>query len=279
MTAMHACLIAVTLQVVLLSMVYPAHLMRRLRAELTRFATPQTPSLLRALHGYGAANAVVAVAGGLLLTGLYRYMQRADWSDGPVEALLTAYFLAQMLPLAIVARISSRLSRAIRDATSHQKRRASLEPRRLFDFVPRGAVAAAMILYLLFVGFMLYLARHPFPGFAGAAVNIGGITLVYLLLSGALYFTLYGRRRHPLQTSTQHLRLIGFIARTCVLAGMLCVLSVMLNFTLVLQDAQRWEPATQSLFFTLCALLSLGALKADAGGAFSGSSPPSTVTS
>ncbi len=41
---------------------------------------------------YRALNTGIAVLGGFLLGCLFSYMQRPDWSDGPVEALVSLYF-------------------------------------------------------------------------------------------------------------------------------------------------------------------------------------------
>ena len=57
----------------------------------------------RFLTQYRALTTGIAVLGLLLLGWLFSYMRRPDWDDGPVEVLVTVYFLmAQMLPLGLV---------------------------------------------------------------------------------------------------------------------------------------------------------------------------------
>ena len=117
---------------------------------------------------------------GLLLLGwLFSYMRRPDWDDGPVEVLVTVYFLAaQMLPLGLVVWLGVRFNKEHKRSLPEGKRKAILQRRGLFDFVSPFIVFLAVLSYFLFAGFVIYIQQHPFPGFAGL-INIGAITLVY----------------------------------------------------------------------------------------------------
>ena len=79
-----------------------------------------------------------------------------------------------MLALVTAARFHGVLKKSLPPA----KRKAVLQPRGLFDFVSRSAVALAIVVYFSFIALLLYIERHPFPGFAGVAVNAANANVV-----------------------------------------------------------------------------------------------------
>jgi hypothetical protein len=142
------------------------------------------------------------------------------------------------------------------------KRKASLQRRGLFDFVSPFTILLAGVCYVLFTAYVVYIAQDPFPGFAGIAVNIGAFTLLYALQGFAVYRMLYGRKINRLETDAEGLRSIGFGIRACVWVCIAGVIHQAVNFTLVLQDMQRWEPVAECAFLVLCAVLCMFVLPA-----------------
>jgi hypothetical protein len=137
-----------------------------------------------------------------------------------------------------------------------------LQPRGLFDFVSPFTVFLAALGYCLFVAYVIYIARNPFPGFAGPLVNIIAMTLIYALSAFAAYRRLYGRKRNPLETHAARVHTISWGVKASVYNCIAAVIALSLNFTLVLLDLQRWEPFGQSLYFAFTALLSFRAFTA-----------------
>jgi hypothetical protein len=202
-------------------------------------------------------NAGIAVLGLLLLGWLFSYMRRPDWDDGPVEALVTVYFLVQaLLPLGLVIWFGVRFNAERVGSLLEGKRKASLRRRGLFDFISPFVVVVAGVSYLLFAAFVIYLQQHPFLGFAGL-INIGGVTLVYALNAFVVYAVLYGKKPNPYETHAGRVHTIGLVVKSCVYSCIACVVFLSLYFTLVLLDLQRWEPFALSVFFVITALLSL----------------------
>ena len=190
-----------------------------------------------------------------LLGWLFSYMRRPDWGDGPVEAIVAVYFAAQMMvQLCLVGWIVVKYSEALKHSSADGKRKAVLQRRGLFDFVSPFIVLLAVLSYVLFAGFVIYIQQDPFPGFAGY-FNIGVVTLVYALNAFGVYTMLYGRKTNPLETQADRVRAIGLGVKAGIYSCIACVVSISLNFTLVLLDLQRWEPFALSVFFVICALL------------------------
>lgn len=267
----YAFLAAFVVQILLTSVLYPAWFIKYVRLQAARLPAERVAQLYpgvdlvgaveRCLTQYRGLTTSIAVIGVLLLGWLFSYMRRPDWDDGPVEALVTAYFATQLLlPLGLVVWFGVRFNKAYKLSLPESKRTALLQRRGLFDFVSRFAVALALLSYLLFAAFVLYIRQQPFPGFAGL-INLGAVTLVYAVNALVVFTMLYGRNRNPFETHAGRLRTIGLAVKSSVYSCIVVVVYLSLNFSLVLLDLQKWEPFALSAFFVVCALLtSMGVL-------------------
>jgi hypothetical protein len=265
----YAFLAMFAVQILTMSVLYPAWLAKVVRAKATEFPAErfaqQYPGIdqdrvrERYLKRYRAANAVIAVLGLVLMRGLFNYLQRADWDDGPVEALAGVYFLVQASPLLLAALLSVRYGRLL-ESLLENKRKASLQRRGLFDFVSPFTVFLAVLSYFLFAAYVLYIARNPFPGFAGPLINVGLMTLVYASQAFGVYWLLYRKRPEPLESTASRVHTMGVGVRGCVYMCIACAVNLSINFTLVRLDMQRWEPFAQSAFFVFAAFLAFMAI-------------------
>jgi hypothetical protein len=260
----YAFLAAFTAQILAMSVLCPTWFIRYIRAQAAnvpaeRFAklypsVDLSLTLERYLTRYRVLNTGIAVLGLLPLGWLFNYTQRPDWDDGPVEALATVYFMAQALPIGFVAFFGIRYRKVLKQLLDG-KRKASLHRRGLFDFVSPFTVFLAGLSYFLFVAYVIYIAQNPFPGFAGY-INIVGVTLIYAMNAFAVYQQLYGKKANPFEAPESRERTIGLTVKIFVYSSILIVVFLSLNFTLARLDLQRWEPVTQSVLFTICAILS-----------------------
>ena len=136
------------------------------------------------MHWYRAFNWIIALIGLLFLAGFYRYMERPDWDDGPVETLVAVYFFIQMIPMSLWTVAISRFNKSLRQNFADDKRTAVLQRRRLFDFISPIVVILTVALYPLFILLVVYIQQNPFPGFAGYIINTLFMTLLYLFCFG-----------------------------------------------------------------------------------------------
>ncbi|MBM0107809.1 hypothetical protein JM946_23995 [Steroidobacter sp. S1-65] len=267
MIEVYAFFAAFVVQIFATSLLYPTFFIRYWRGLTTNLPAERLEQLYpgvdlhlaqqRILSRYRALSIGIAVLGLLLLVWLFGYMRRPEWNDGPVEALVSGYFLLQMgVPLGLVIWLGLRFHKAHKQPVVESKRKAVLQRRGLFDFISPVAVVAAFVSYVLFAAYVLYLRNHPFPGFAGL-VNLGAMTVIYALNSLVVYAMLYGKKANPLETHAGRLRTIGLVVKSAVYTCIACVVFVSLNFTLILLDWQRWEPFVLSVYFVIMALLSL----------------------
>jgi hypothetical protein len=258
----YAFLAAFTVQILAVSVLYPLWLIRCVRARAAIVPTERLEQLYpgvdfsraleRFLNPYRAVNTVIAVLGLLMLGWLFNLVRRPDWDKGFVELLTTAYFMVQMLPLCVMGVLGVIYMKAFKHSSQEGKRKASLQRRGLFDFVSPFVVVVALLVYILFVTFVIYLGEHPFPGFGGL-VNIGAITLVYALNAFVIYKKLYGTK-NPLETNEGRAHTIGLTVKLSVYSCIATTVFVSLIFGLALLELKSWEPFALSVFFVITVL-------------------------
>lgn len=256
MIEMYGFIAAFTAQIIFFSVLGPLRVTADLRAQIARFIAERHPAVDldaaarvdRLLHRYFRAGLATGFIGVALLIPMIRYMLRPDWTDGPLEAVVPFYFLLQILPTLLAAVTAGGFHAVLKRSLPSEKRRALLQPRGLFDFVPRSAVALAFLAYLLYLALLAYIERHPFPHFphfAGFAVNAAMVTLLYVLVALSIYWTMRKLASSPLQALPDRIRSAGLAMRIGVYVSIVSVVNISLNMTLILIDAQRWEPTFQ----------------------------------
>lgn len=258
-------LAAFTVQILVMSVLLPAWFIRYVRAQAARFPAERLAQLYpgvdlgqaqeRFLTQYRALTTGIVVLGLLLLGCLFIYMRRPNWDEGKVGVLVTVYFFAAyLLPVLLFAWVGVRFNKKHKRSLPEGKRTAILQRRGLFDFVSPFSVSLAILSYLLFVAFVIYVQQRPFLGFAGF-INLGAITLVYALNAFVVYVVLYGGKKNPFETHAGRLHTIGLTVKSSVYSCILIVVYLSLNFSLRLLDLETWEPFWLSVFFTICALV------------------------
>lgn len=254
-------------QILGMSVLYPIRLTRLIRTGLKNIPAERLAELYpgvdvgqaheRFLARYRAANTVVAVLGLLLLGWFISYMQRPNWDEGAVGGMVTAYCVLQNFPIILIAWFTTRFNKVHRRLLPEAKRKAILQRRGLFDFVSPFTAFLAILAYFQFVAFMFYVARHPFPGFAGPFVNIGIVTLLYVLGAFVMYWVLYGRKTDPLQTHADRKRMISFVVNCYAWMCILIPIFVSLSIARKLLDLETWGPFAGTVFFLILTLLNL----------------------
>jgi hypothetical protein len=259
----YAFLAAFSVQILVMSVLLPTWFIRNVRVKAATFPAERLEELYpgvdvghvreRFLTQYRALTSGLGVLGLLLLGWQFIDARHADWNAGKAELLAMMYFmLAFMLPLLLFGRFA-RFNKEHKVA--QMKRTAILQRRGLFDFVSPFVVFLAVLSYFLYAAFVVYIEQHPFPGFAGSLINIGGITLIYAANAFALYITLYRGRKSPLETHADRLHTIGLAAKGAIYMCIVIVAFNSLGFWLRLMDLRSWGPFAHSIFFAIGAIL------------------------
>src|SRR3982750_1216927 len=108
----YAFLAAFTVQILAMSVLCPGWFIRYLLAQTKSVPAEHfarwypgvdfNKRVERYLARYRLLNTGIALLGLLPLGWFFSYTQRADWDDGPIGALVTAYFMVQLLPFGFV---------------------------------------------------------------------------------------------------------------------------------------------------------------------------------
>lgn len=254
-------------QILAMSVLYPVAFARAVRTSLAKVPAERLAEFYpgvdvghaheRFLMGYRVANVAVVVLGLALLGWFNSYMQQPAWDEGRVRGILTAYFMLQYLPIAVTAWFTVRFEKVHRRPPPETKRKAVLQRRGPFDFVSPIVVLLAVLSYFLFVAFNFYVARHPFPGYAGPFVNIAIVTLMFGVLGCVMYWFLYVRKIDPLQTHADRMGMLRMLMNTYAWMGILIPLFLSLGFARKLLDLQTWDPLAGTVGFLILSFLSL----------------------
>jgi len=265
MIEVYAFLAMFAVQILAMSVLFPARLIRSSRQATTGISRERLAQLFpgvdhelvakRFFIRIRAGSAGVAVIGLVALGWLFSYMRRPDWSLGAVIALNTVYYLLQFLPLLLAAWFTYRLYKTHEHSPQEGKRTAMLERRGLFDFVSPPIVFLAVLAYALFVVLTLIFQRESFPGY----FLIGTLTLVYAMQAREVYRALYGKKRGPLDTHTLRANRTGFVVKFSIYICIVNAAFFAFAFAIDLLDQKKWVPFAMSvLFVTITLLMSTG---------------------
>ena len=259
----YAFLAMFTLQIVVMSVLHPARLIRYCRVKMAEYPPERFPQLYsggtfgnlsteRFLTIYRALNTGIAVIGALLLGLMFNEVQLLDR-----HKVTAFYFLFQGLPLLVLAVIGLRYLTVYRTSILEAKRKAVLQRRGLFDFIAPSTLLVAILVYLAFVAYMLYIA--PKIGIDDSLIGIGTVTLVYALSVFQIYIMLYGKKLNPLETHAGRVHAIGMSVKSAVYGCIVCVAFLSIFFTLAALDLQSWKPFAISACLVISGLICLTA--------------------
>jgi hypothetical protein len=253
-------------QVLMFSVLYPTTMIRSVHAAQARYPVERSPLqdeqarmwLDGWLRRYRHINTGVALVGLLLLALLFRYMQRHVWDDGDIGLLLTAYFVLQFVPTALFWWQLAKRNKQLKELFRGERRTASLQRRRLFDFISPSVVGLTVLFYLLHAALAVYIDREPFPHFAGALVNVAITTLMCAGTALGVYRTVYRRKSSPLLTHEDHLWEIEVTVKILVYGCMIAMLAMTLILILGKLDLESAKPLAQSAVHVVIGALMCG---------------------
>jgi hypothetical protein len=269
MIEVYAFLAAFAVQILVVSVMNPARLIKHLRGWVANFGSARFNELYpdfdyaqwanRFAIWFRAANFLIAVCGAMLLGWLYTLGRNAEWVDEVTKPVVAYYFL-QMSPMILLGLYGVvRYHKVLLRPTQEVKRKATLQRRGLFDFVSPVAVLVAVLGYFAYVAFAIYLdlVVHQNATLSRSCLAaIGAVTLVYAVNAFIVYKYLYGRR-NPLVTHEGRVHTIGVRVKGSVYSCIAVVGFIALMGTLSQPDLRNWSPFALSVFFVIITLLGL----------------------
>lgn len=248
-------------QVLLISFVFPKKLINRLRRVADEHPPSQYPKLYpvsiermeRVLRIYSLLNHLVFLTGlGLLVLSIFPPEGVViGWES---ESLLALYLALQFSPLAVIATSIVVYASLMKKKAVRGRRTASLQRRRLMDFLSPAMIGAAIFVYAAFVILILYIRQFDFPWFGGY-MNIVAVTAVNLFFLGIVLHNIYGKRKDPYQAYEDRLKGIAFNVKIMVFSSILVTLYIAVVVTLRALELENLIPISTSLYFQMTAAI------------------------
>lgn len=268
MIEIYAFLAMFAAQIVVASVLTPAWLVRYLRSWAANYGSERLAqlypkvdydkSIARFATWFRTAHGVIALLGLALMVWLFSLTRRADWSDD-VAKYVTFYFMLQMAPLLVTSVFAvTRYHKVILQPSQEARRTATLQRRGLFDYVSPLAVVVAVLSYLLFVPYAIWVDLVIYANASlskQCIITLVAVTLVCALNAFVVYKYLYGRK-NPLLTQDGRAHTIGANIRGAVYGSIVTVWFIAILSTFTKLDLEGWSPFAMSTFFVACTLVS-----------------------
>lgn len=253
-------------QIFLVSFYYPRRMYRRMRHVIDTYPPTVYPKLYpkpielyeRGQRNYRNVNLLIMFAGLFILAALM-----VNPHDGDVHnAIAMGYFMAQMLPVMLLDFWSLKEFKLMRNADSRTTRKADLHRRHFFDFVSPVLFSIAVITYIAFVVFIVYLNQFGFEWFGGYW-NIFGMTFMNLLFAVVLLWHLYGKKLNPHQAHEDRVKQIKTIANIMMYTSIAATVFIAATISLSALEVRHLLPIFLSMYFQLLAMIGFQAYQID----------------
>ena len=249
-------------QILLISVVQPRGIVARMRLLRQKFPPATYPKLYpksaeyyeSKMLKYRALNTIIALVGAAILIALVLTARTGDWD----HVIATAYFLLQVMPYLFLDFSSRRELQAMRDENTSSLRGASMRPRYVSDYVSKGLLSLFVGVYIAFVALVIYIDQFYYPWFGGYA-NIVGVTVMFMLMAVALYWTIHGRKLDPHQTQADRDRQIKAYANIFVVVSIAATVFIGLSITMSALELTAFKSVMHSLYYQFLAVISVRA--------------------
>lgn len=247
-------------QIVLISLYYPNKIVKRLNqliethppAEFPKLYTQPVKQFIKMKQLFMLLNILMLAFGFCIIVYSFQY----EWILTTNQ--LTGYLVLQYLPLLLLEIFESKQLKIMRAAYTEKIKKASMTPRKLFDFVSSKIVFLAAMFYITLFALTLYFEGIHAPWYSGYG-NLVAITYANLFLMCIVFWMLYGKKRNPHTNDKDRLKemksIINVMFFTSIGASVYTITSVTLN------QFQHWsylQPIMTSVYFQILAFFGIG---------------------
>jgi hypothetical protein len=253
-------------QILLASFYFPRKILSRVRSVIDQYPPSKYPKLYskpieyyeKGQRNYRKMNQIILVVGFMLMfaIGLWDYS-----SDGWINQIIPfAFFMVQAIPLVLMEISENTLFKLMRKADMRKRRKAELQPRRLFDFISPAIVGVAIFMNVACIWFYLYRDQYEFHW--GSDAFVISITLIAMnaLFAVIIFRNLYGKKLDPHQAGKDRIRQIGVTVKSLVFMSIGASVFIMMQAGINEFDLDYLEPSIMSLYLQFTMLIGLGAV-------------------
>jgi hypothetical protein len=256
-------------QILLISFFLPRQVLERLRYVVKHYPPESYPRLYpvplrqveRAQRNYRVMNLLV-LGVGLALVGYTAWTPSEELLGWDTKTVVFLYYMLQYSPLMIATTAGFTYFNLKRKPDTRSTRRASLRPRRLFDYLSPMLAGVAALVYVAFIVFIGWMRTFDFPWFGGWA-NVAGITAMNALFGAIIAYSLYGKRKDPYMSPEDRDRALELNATVLVFISIFATMYVALSIGLSALDLRNLSPMTQSLYFQVISVAAFRSFRID----------------
>lgn len=252
-------------QILLISYYFPKKMLSRIKLVFETYPPSQYPNLYpepfekyeKGLRNYRYLNLFILLVGLSLLVVIIGYPGCSEWD---LTHFVFPYFMVQFFPIILIEIKSFKYYQLMRLNDTRTSRKAELHPRRLFDFVSPKLIGMAVLVYIAFIFFILYVRQFDYQWFGGYG-NIVGVTAMNLYFAGVIIWNMYGKKLNPYQDYEDRKWQIKHTVKQMVFVSIAATLYIIHAIVLAILDILSLQPVTMSLYFQLIAAVSLQTLR------------------
>ena len=259
MTAQTLFFLAFASQVLLISIVCPRTIVRRMTHVLDNYPPSTHPRLYprpvkhyeRKRSTYRTLNYVILAVG----VAVFAALTTVDFDRKTFANAVFFYFLLQFAPLLWIEHTLRAELKLMRELNTRSIRSADLSPRRLFDVMSPALFWSILFVYLAFWVFVTWFRQFDYPWFGGYLNNLI-ITAMNLFFASILGWQMYGKKLNPHQTEEDRMR---HTRRTALLLGLISIAATLYAVMTILLSAaeyREFQPFARSLYLQVLAFMS-----------------------
>lgn len=259
-------LIVLVSQVWLLSYYYPKQVVKRINYVLTHCPEQDYPKLYPVPSErintikfvYQALNYLLIIIGAGLI--LYFTYMVPDYKKhiNILDDLPLLFGMVQFMPLFILELLGYKHLKLMRQQNTQTSRTAELQPRLLFNFISPWHLILAVLTYISFIIYELFLCNFVLN--FDAAIKIGTVTLTNIMFIAIGMANLYGKKRDPYQGNNERNKQTKFVLESFVFISIFMTIYLMMHSWVNIYELNNLEVLINSLYFQVLALFSIGAL-------------------
>jgi hypothetical protein len=201
---------------------------------------------------YQVMNHLIMVLGFGLIVWFYVTPRTGEWD----QVIVFWYFMIQFIPNIGIELWSRNTHKTMRLLNQDAQKEAALQPRRLTDFVSKEFLGTVFAIYVIFVGFNVYIDQFNYPWFGGY-LNILIISGTYLFFGLIIYKAMYGKVKNPHQSYEDRKIDIQTIIRQALSIAIAVTLYAILQISMKAYGLESFKAIIASLYFHVIVFLSM----------------------
>lgn len=259
-------------QIYLISYHYPKKTYDRNMFVLRNYPAAEYPKLYRhslyadpgkamykTIRRYLFANTIIALFG----IGLLVAMAASGYAPSRIKEnqdliFIMFFFMLQAVPYIWLEIATYNGLKNMRSAAQSNKRKADLNPRKLFDFISPLYVVLAVAAFISWVAYYLYNKGFSTPWDWQSYVTVLSMIGMNLVFIGLGYKYLRGKKLDPHQAYKDQHQFIKTIIRVYVFASILMSLQLIMFDAINQNGWDKFEPIAMSIYFQVVIIFGVG---------------------